>query len=546
MVAREEKEVNDERTTLLDRPAGVDGRAWARARRVVGGVSVVSVIVLGSVCAVKWSESARVGEDWKPASGKLLAPAPSGSSQSTYTLHTACKPRALSMAHDAFFLNGEKEAYLVKHNYGTSEFFREEDALKMTRQKLPSGNEYGYVLSTAAADFEYGFALKNGETDEWLYEIGGLDSPLAKANCTQKYGSYFNRVRTLETNKASIEYVFGDCTSNCENYVDEAYVMRISEENLIIPNCGVGTADLGPGDDARLFTLYSALFVLNDAAVGRSPTSRDTTYAESKTQARWFVQSLEYSDRNNIRVIAVDVTLQGERIHVCQSNKMHIPLQSQCTYIDCSSSIYDIPSMQSTAQSTSLSYSLTRLQYSIARVGDPRPAPGIIKFSNAKYLTDDVLYAAGTWGHDIDARRLIPISGGPCGQSIANGHCVGMYTVAPDSGFTATANEKRWILGTISGHMKMVRIRVYVQNGALKVAAIRAAYANSGYQSRQASATMGPLDRDPLRPGLDLNALWNSPVGSFSYAGSYSANGYGVGALKWMLAPEMSPSLAQS
>jgi hypothetical protein len=125
-----------------------------------------------------------------------------------------------------------------------------------------------------------------------------------------------------------------------------------------------------------------------------------------------------------------------------------------------------------------------------------------------------------------------------------SGNCVGMYTVAPDTSFTATANEKRWILGTISGHMKMVRIRVYVQNGALKVAAIKAAYANSGYESSTAAASRGPYDRDPLRPDLDLNALWNSPVGSFSFAGSYSAHGCGVGALKWMLAPEMSPSLA--
>lgn len=177
-------------------------------------------------------------------------------------------------------------------------------------------------------------------------------------------------------------------------------------------------------------------------------------------------------------------------------------------------------------------------------MGDARPAPGSVKYSNAKYLTDDVMYAAGTWGEDLDARRFIPISGGTCGQSIAKGHCVGMYTAVADKKFTATANEKRWILAAVSGHLKMVKIRVYIQNGALKVAAMSCAYANSGYQNTAAAAQMGPYDRDTLRPDFDVNALFYNPLGSFGFADKYTSHGYGVGALKWMLAQELVPSLA--
>jgi len=531
----------DEHQPLLRARDDDDARRHRRLRIAVGGALALGVACTAGVIAHR---NGTLG-DWKPARGRpLLAPGPGdASTQSRYTVHTACKPRELAQAHASFFLDGDKEGYLVKHNYGSTDFFSEKNAIRMTRQKLPSGNEYGYVVDTDAANFEYGFALKNTATGEWLYEIGDLDSPLAKESCTQKYWPHFNRVRTLEENKESIEYVYGSCDHDCTGYVDEAYVMKFSDDSAPIPNCGQGTADLGEGDDARLFSAYHALFVENNQGTGRAPTSRDTTYAESETQARWLVHTIEYGDRSNIHAVALDVKLQGGHIHVCQSSQMNIPLGSQCTYIDCSSSVYDVPSMKSTGTAAS-GYGVIRLQYSIARSGDPRPIAGSIKFSNAKYLTNDVLYAKGTWGQDIDARRLIPISGGTCGQSIANGHCVGMYTAVADEQFTATASEKRWILSTISGHLKMVRIRVYVQDGALKVEAIRAAYANSGYESRAEAAKQGPFDRDQLRPSFNVNNAYYRPVGSFSFADKFTSHGYGVGALKWMLAPEMAPSLA--
>ena len=517
------------------------GRAKEHPARFI---VLVALALAGVLAVAQIARSERLGDSlWKPASGVLLAPRPTGSSQSRYILHTACKPRELAVQHSAFFLDGSKEAYLVKHNYDTPDFFTKENALKMVRQKLPSGNEYGYVLDTDQVDFEYGFALKNTATDEWLYEIGESDSPLAYKSCTQKYGEYFNRARTLETNKASIETVFGNCTNDCSSYVDSSYSMKITDEGVTIPNCDSSTLDLGEGDDARLFTLYHALFLVDDQSVNRSPSSRDTTYNESQTQARWLLHTIEADDRSNMKTIVLDVRLQDDHIHVCQSSQMNIPLESQCQYIECASAVYDVPSMLNTGVPTS-NYGMMRVQYTIAKMGDPRPSIAMRKFSNAKYLTTDQLYAPGTWGEDLDARRLIPISGGPCGQSIMNGHCVGMYTAVVDKQWTPTATEKRWILATISGHLKMVRIRVYVENGALKVQAIRAAYANSGYESTAAAAQRGPYDRDTLRSDFDVSNAYYSPIGSFSFADRFSSHGYGIGAIKWMLAPEMVPSLA--
>ena len=60
-----------------------------------------------------------------------------------------------------FWLDGEKEAYIVRHNYGSNNFFLPEDAIKMERVIVDEATaERGYVVNTSQVDYEFGFALK--------------------------------------------------------------------------------------------------------------------------------------------------------------------------------------------------------------------------------------------------------------------------------------------------------------------------------------------------------------------------------------------------
>ena len=479
---------------------------------------------------------------WKPCDGcPLQAEGPGGgSSQTTFTLRSQCKTAEVKSRYPDFFVSGTNEAYVVKHNYGSHNFFKEEDAVRMNRVKL-SDSEYGYRVATSDVNFEFGFAFKNAVTEDWLWEIGKDDSLLAAKNCTQKYGSYFNRVRTLEENPSQITYLFGSCEHECPaDYVDGSYDFQKSSETAPIPTCSAGQVDLGEGDDARLFTLYSALMLKNGNAHVRSPTSRDTTYSESKERARWLVHIIEQDDKSIIKVAALDVSLVGDRIKGCVSASKQIALGSECTAIDCSSAYHDVVGRFSQA-TTYNTLGLHRLHYTIARVGDPRPEGGSHIFTNDAFLSTYTIAQAGTWGEDIDARRLILITGSPCGVSVTRSGCTGAYTATPFTDFTPTANEKQWILGSIMGRpwYKMVRVRVFVDGGALKIQTMAARWADPGSVS-------GQYDFDPMRDGFNVMAAWNNPAGSLNVASRNSADGYGVSTLKWSLAPEMSPSLASA
>lgn len=157
---------------------------------VVAALGVATLVALGASTTTR-STLRRATKDWFPNDGVLLAPAPSDLSPTvTFTLRTACKTTQLAEDRAAFFMDGEKEAYVVRHNYGTGEFFKNATkgpgkALKMERVTL-DGEERGYRLTTNEVNFEFGFAIRNVETGEWLYEIGKSDSPLGKEKCTQK------------------------------------------------------------------------------------------------------------------------------------------------------------------------------------------------------------------------------------------------------------------------------------------------------------------------------------------------------------------------
>ena len=55
----------------------------------------------------------------------------------------------------------------------------------------------------------------------------GSEAMLYNEPCVQQYGSYFNRVRTIEPDPNDISYVFGECNAKCgDDYLDTANQVR--------------------------------------------------------------------------------------------------------------------------------------------------------------------------------------------------------------------------------------------------------------------------------------------------------------------------------
>jgi hypothetical protein len=84
--------------------------------------------------------------------------------------------------------------------------------------------------------------------------------------------------------------------------------------------------------------------------------------------------------------------------------------------------------------------------------------------------------------------------------------------------------------------IKMMQLRVYLQNGAVKVEALRRAWKNdNGFQGKQGETRSG-FEYDAFRDDIDIPKFFAKNDGS-------AATGYDVGSLKWLLAPEMLPTL---
>ena len=202
---------------------------------------------------------------------------------------TYCKTEKTKKNNAEFFMDGEKEAYVVHHDYGSGDFFQSENAVKMARVVLDENTgERGYRVTSSAADFEFGFAYKNVETGAWLYEIGGgSSSTMYNEPCVQQYGSYFNRVMTNEPNPLAVEYVYGTCAKQCDPaYEDTANLVR--SVDAVVPSDGSELV-VGTGDDARLFTLHSAKL----GTWLRVGAQRDMNFPESEDEARFIVGNID-------------------------------------------------------------------------------------------------------------------------------------------------------------------------------------------------------------------------------------------------------------
>jgi len=139
----------------------------------------------------------------------------------TYTLDAKCIDGSpVFGAHRGFFTATITGASVVKHNYGTHDFFEYGERIPM--QNLGGGR---FTLTTSEVDWEWSFVLENSR-GEFLYEAGGITSalgrtsvdasiPLEDKKCIQKYGKYFNRVRTIDISASNPTYTFGTCEPGC-------------------------------------------------------------------------------------------------------------------------------------------------------------------------------------------------------------------------------------------------------------------------------------------------------------------------------------------
>ena len=218
---------------------------------------------------------------------------------STFTLFTQCKTQEVKYLNPDFWFSPLVNAYIVKHNYGTDDMFSLDGAVEMTRKELSDG-VYGYEATTDQVDWEYGYALQNKRGEVW-YEIGANPAPLYAENCTQMYGSYYNRIAPNDATKSSL---FGSCLNACpEDYRDSAYCRKPLTEAI----SATAPLDLGACDDARLVVCGSAVLFGQTSVIdpsGRSECLRDSTFTDDDAEARWTCGTVDY-DRSKIKMVGI-------------------------------------------------------------------------------------------------------------------------------------------------------------------------------------------------------------------------------------------------
>ena len=537
------------------------------ARSALGGVdgSDDSRIAVGGRSAPEPSLGWRRPGTWSPRRGngwyapKPKVRAPKGPA-TTFTLHTQCNTQRVRQQYSEFWLDGQKEYYIVKHNYNSNRFFEHKNAVKMNRVDLGAG-ERGYKVNTSLVDFEFGFAVKNADTGQWIYEIGGKDTALGMEKCAQRHGVYWNRLMTHEEKGSirpqNVEYRFGTCDVDCtgKDTGDSAYDLRRFSD--VVPPCNDDSLHLGEGDDARLVTLRTGMLIKPSLGPsGRALIVRDTQFAgESETHVRWLLSNVDgYPSRSQMHIVAIDVKMASNgTMYACQADQKDYEWDQDCTGIQCSTSIHDIPTLwrdASNVQKTYQQFYTTKLEWTIGKKGDSRGAEFEQAFTDDAYLTTHTIAEAGSWGDDIDVRRVIPTSAGACGSAWAAGTgCIRMFAVEPYVTVQPTATERLWLVGAVWGdYVNMVQLKVFEDAGALKVQAVTGGKAPSGNPVPAVKTTASFHESfDALRsPNGNLTVLWDRPDRTTEpVATSLTSGGLGVGSLAWLLAPTMVPSLAR-
>ena len=532
-----------------------DARAWVA---LGGGVCVGIVSVLA--CARQSLGGLGRGH-WTPARGRpLLAPKPARGEMHatrTFTLHTQCMDRATKLGLAEFFYTGAPEGYLVRHNYHSTSFFESKHALKMDRVILDS-EERAWRVTTNDVNFEYGFAFRNPVTGRWRYEVGKHDAPLAKAPCSQRYGKYFNRVVTLDKG-TNIEYVYGSCDTTCpEGFVETQWVDQPLSDDVPVGE-GAEPLDLGEGDDARLITIRTALPLKSDGEgpSGRALVQRDKRFAETEDVSRWIMAIVDPYPYSEMKLAMLEVVKSSAgRLSVRQIDSKRYKFGHDCVRTECSVARYDVSAIWHDRTLTAFTYKFwaTKLQYTIARKGDTKVPSFEHAFLDSAFISTTNVWTmkkAGTWGMDVDVRRVVFTSAGVCGSSW-EGRCLRMGAVERAYFEPHTATEAHWVATLDGGNIgTMAMIKVYTDDAGNLLAKVTA-----GREGSQCSNPPKINDKikltawlrqwDKLQCTIPLQTRWNGASGKTVKNKATDSNVIGVGALAYLLAPEMTASLAGS
>jgi len=556
-----------ERSKLVSGRDDADGvRGWSRTTTAIGIVGVLGAGAVMMLGAGGWQETLGALSEtlWK---GWGLPPDMTNSAPTTtFKLHTACKPQAVRDAYAQFFLDGTKEAYVVRHNFGEDGFFETKEALKMNIVDI-SDSEIGFQLTTNEVNWEWGFALKNVDTGEWAYEIGEEGTPLAFENCSQRYGTYFNRALTREED-ATVEYVFGSCATDCSAFEDTSYTSRA--EDGTIPACPDKSMKLTKTDDARLINIRSAELVGNAnwiAGLGRGMVSRDTKYeSESENEAHFILHGISpylngdagggapYKGQRELKMVGIKVMRNpaDDQISVCSSGARVYPMSQPCSGKECYSGNLDISARWRDASTKASTMTAMAPVYTSAYKGDARAKEMVFKPTANYLLRDDIIVPAAEVGAAADARRVILVAGSPCGHTTG---CRRTLIGEPDDSVKPTRSVKYWMMGTIgsggpdgSPYINTVRVKVYVDAaGNIRAKSVGANSAVSGITYRNSKNKIwADQDGDALRMPYSMTHFFAKRSHVWSVIQSTPGTGLNVGMMTFLLAPEMVPSLAEN
>ena len=477
---------------------------------------------------------------------------------STFTLFTQCKTQEVKYLNPDFWFSPLVNAYIVKHNYGTGDFFSLDGAVKMTRKELSDG-VYGYEATTDQVDWEYGYALQNKRGEVW-YEIGANPAPLYAEPCTQMYGSYYNRIASNDATKSSL---FGSCLNACpEDYRDSAYCRK--------PLTGAISAneplDLGACDDARLIVFGSAVLFGQTSVIdpsGRSECLRDSTFNDDDAEARWTCGTVDY-DLTKIKMVGIKVERRSDgscyatqtyaKAHAFSSaaaseyeydfdDATHT-ISGRCRNAACSAAKYPLgPIAQGSPDLAGLG--ATRLEYVTLSFGDAPPDNKFLNL-NDRFLPDTsggrVVHTYGD-NEDLDARRIIPKNAALCGGAINYANCFMSGKAFVDESFTPTKQEKRWIFVIVEHvYFKMIRVSVTLDGLDVRMRVVDAGYIshvrNANDIDTSDSMAYDVTDRYARRRFMPVADCF-----AHLCTRGLSPSGYGIGAIKFDIASEMSLSL---